>query len=60
MGRRRLTDMVSGWVRAHSNKNGTYMGISPQQHGIPQTYNLDTVRIDVDSHEHIENLMAKC
>ena len=35
------------------------MGIPPQQHGIPQAQNLDTVGIDVDSHEHIEVLIAK-
>ena len=55
-----VTDMVIGWVLAHSNKNGTYMGISPQQHGTPQTLNFDTVGIDVDSHVHIEIFMAKC
>ena len=44
-----MTDMDIGWVLAHINKNGTYVGISPQQHGIPQTYNLDTAGIDVDS-----------
>ena len=37
MGRRMVTDMLIGWVLADSNNDGTYMGISAQQHGIPQT-----------------------
>ena len=55
MGRPIATDMVIGWVSA----SATTMELTRALAHNSMEY-LDTVGIDVDSHEHIEMWMAKC